>query len=408
MTRLEVIRVLIIFLMICLLGRQGASQDKSPSESPGREPLSRWSRQWIDEVVPYIITTAEKGVFLSLPTEEGRGKFIAAFWNKRDPDPRTEEDEFKLDYYKRIALANTFLGVAGMDGWRTDRGKSSFCSGRRARSSGISARPARSATIISRSPRDLELLGPVGPGPSLQPGIHFRRPDRDRSLYAGKRSRPDGVQKSSLLDPDTLHHYFDYQEYLARAARNPFEDLDKLRGVVTTQVSSERPALEAEETGRKVAEGLSSGTPVGGGEIELSEIILKTGAGGDPASGTEQAVGDASQKPGLLAGMSTPVMERVFRVGDELEATIEIHNMSGNPQTGRTAFQVEYSFYQHDALVASLPASRTEATADRDCRIRTSLRLKNFKPGRYRLRATVRDLISGVSVSRDTAFSVIE
>ncbi len=369
--------------------------------------MSLWSKQWLDEVVPYIITAAEREVFLSLPTEEERGKFIAAFWNKRDPDPRTEENELKLEHYRRIALANKFLDAAGIDGWRTDRGKVCILLGPPDEVQ-RDMNPAGSSSAIFRGPKETwSYWGLSDPG--LPYNMEFTFTDRTGTgHYVLDRGLDLAGQDGTPLDLDSLHHYFDYQEYLARAARNPFEDLPEPRGIVTTEVSSERPALEAEETGRKVAEGLSSGTPVGGGEIELSEIILKTGAGGDPASGTEQAVGDASQKPGLLAGMSTPVMERVFRVGDELEATIEIHNMSGNPQTGRTAFQVEYSFYQHDALVASLPASRTEATADRDCRIRTSLRLKNFKPGRYRLRATVRDLISGVSVSRDTAFSVIE
>ena len=102
--------------------------------------------------------------------------------------------------------------------------------------------------------------------------------------------------------------------------------------------------------------------------------------------------------------MPMPVMEPGFQAGEELEATFEIRHLLLDPQTGRTAFQVEYSFYQDDALVASLPTSRMEATADRDCRVRTSLRLKNFKPGRYRLRATVRDLMSGKTASREAVF----
>jgi len=71
--------------------------------------MSEWSKQWLEEVVPYIITDAEKEFFLNLPNEVERGKFIERFWKKRDPNPQTPENEFKLDYYKRIASATKIL-----------------------------------------------------------------------------------------------------------------------------------------------------------------------------------------------------------------------------------------------------------------------------------------------------------
>lgn len=55
------------------------SLEPSPAEETQREPLSEWSKQWLEEVVPYIITKAEKEVFLSLPNELERGKFIENF-----------------------------------------------------------------------------------------------------------------------------------------------------------------------------------------------------------------------------------------------------------------------------------------------------------------------------------------
>ena len=48
--------------------------------------------------------------------------FIANFWNRRDPNPDTEENEYREEYYERIAYANEHF-TSGTPGWRTDRGR---------------------------------------------------------------------------------------------------------------------------------------------------------------------------------------------------------------------------------------------------------------------------------------------
>src|SRR4030042_7132982 len=119
-----------------------------------REPLSEAAKQWVEEVVPYIITSREKDVFLSLPTESDRGQFIETFWKKRDPNPQTSENEFKLEYYRRIALANKFFGTGGVPGWRTDRGR---------------------FYILLGPPKEIERdLTPSGSAPTMSPGPEER------------------------------------------------------------------------------------------------------------------------------------------------------------------------------------------------------------------------------------------
>ena len=71
--------------------------------------------------VRYIITRAEKKIFMEIPQEE-RAAFREEFWKRRDPDPGTEENEFKEKYYSRIEEANR-LFTAGRPGWLTDRGE---------------------------------------------------------------------------------------------------------------------------------------------------------------------------------------------------------------------------------------------------------------------------------------------
>ncbi len=74
-------------------------------------------QKWLEDVEP-IITKAEEEVFKTLKTEEDRIRFINAFWKVRDPDLQTPQNEFKLDYYKRLNYAKSRLR-----GIKSDRGR---------------------------------------------------------------------------------------------------------------------------------------------------------------------------------------------------------------------------------------------------------------------------------------------
>ena len=81
-------------------------------------------RVWLEEEVVYIITEAEREVFLGVEGFEEREHFIEAFWQRRDPVPATRENEFRIEHYERFDYANRFLGRdAPRPGWQTDRGR---------------------------------------------------------------------------------------------------------------------------------------------------------------------------------------------------------------------------------------------------------------------------------------------
>ncbi len=84
--------------------------------------LSKTYRKWLDEDVRWIITDEEQKAFKMLSNDEERDQFIEAFWQRRDPTPDTEENEFKEEHYRRIAYANEHY-AAGIPGWKTDRGR---------------------------------------------------------------------------------------------------------------------------------------------------------------------------------------------------------------------------------------------------------------------------------------------
>ncbi len=87
-----------------------------------KSEVNRVYKKWLNEDVAYVITDAERRAFNQLTTDEERENFIANFWLRRDPDPDTDENEFKEEYYERIAYANEKF-ASGIPGWKTDRGR---------------------------------------------------------------------------------------------------------------------------------------------------------------------------------------------------------------------------------------------------------------------------------------------
>jgi len=99
-------------------------QSTEPSEKPRTvksEPRDAHKR-WLRDDVPYIITAAERRAFLALKSDEERENFIAIFWGNRDSNPDTEQNEYREEYYERIAYANEHF-ASGIPGWKTDRGR---------------------------------------------------------------------------------------------------------------------------------------------------------------------------------------------------------------------------------------------------------------------------------------------
>ncbi len=78
-------------------------------------------KKWLDEDVRWIITDQEAKTFKSLSNDEERDSFIEQFWQRRNPNPDSNDNEFRDEYYARIAYANEHF-AAGEPGWRTDRG----------------------------------------------------------------------------------------------------------------------------------------------------------------------------------------------------------------------------------------------------------------------------------------------
>jgi GWxTD domain-containing protein len=104
------------------LKRPTDEKQKKKNQKALKQELSKPYKKWLDEDVVYIITDEERAAFKQLSNDEERDNFIEAFWQRRDPTPDTEENEYKEEHYQRIAYANEHF-AAGVPGWKTDRGR---------------------------------------------------------------------------------------------------------------------------------------------------------------------------------------------------------------------------------------------------------------------------------------------
>jgi GWxTD domain-containing protein len=104
------------------LKRQMTDTQRYKAQKALREELKGTYKTWLNEEVPYIITEEERRAFMSLSNDEEREAFIENFWQRRNPNPDSAENEFREEHYRRIAYANEHF-AAGKPGWKTDRGR---------------------------------------------------------------------------------------------------------------------------------------------------------------------------------------------------------------------------------------------------------------------------------------------
>lgn len=115
---------------LCPLGYASLANEKEakPDKQERRRLKARQKemespyKKWLEEEVPYIISDEERAAFRNLSTDEEREQFIETFWERRNPNPGSPENEFKEEYYRRIAYASEHYS-SGVPGWKTDRGR---------------------------------------------------------------------------------------------------------------------------------------------------------------------------------------------------------------------------------------------------------------------------------------------
>jgi GWxTD domain-containing protein len=103
------------------LQRPLSDKERFNQQKELKQELKGSYKKWLDEDVRWIITDQELKSFKSLSNDEEREAFIEQFWQRRNPNPESPENEFREEHYRRIAYANEHF-PAGKPGWKTDRG----------------------------------------------------------------------------------------------------------------------------------------------------------------------------------------------------------------------------------------------------------------------------------------------
>lgn len=115
--------VALVLVSISSLIVPAQEQKQTPEEKPRNiksEP-NKAIRQWIKEH-ELILTQSEREAWKKLQTDDERQKYIEEIWRSRDPDPDTEENEYREQFYERVAYANEHFS-SGKPGRMTDRGR---------------------------------------------------------------------------------------------------------------------------------------------------------------------------------------------------------------------------------------------------------------------------------------------
>lgn len=105
------------------------------------------SRDFYDKT-RLVMTTAEEDIFLHLPDLAERRVFMKEFWERRDPDPATEQNEFREELERRLEYVTKRFREGGK-GINTDRGRIYFYLGP----------PDKSEEYME--PPDSERVGPI-------------------------------------------------------------------------------------------------------------------------------------------------------------------------------------------------------------------------------------------------------
>jgi len=391
-TRLALTLLALTFAVPSGLAQKKSEKGQDPSEKPRnvKPELKKAYKDWLDKDVAYIITDDERKAFKKLETDDERERFIEEFWRRRDPDPDTDENEFREEYYERIAYANEHY-ASGIPGWKTDRGRIYITWGK----------PDEVESHPSGGTYNRE---------SYEGGGSTATYPFEKWFYRYLAGVGSGVE-IEFVDPTGSGEY--------RIARNP-DEKDALLHVPGAGLTlAEEMGLS--DKGDRIAN-------VGG--IGMANYTRES----DSPFNRLQVLADLSRPPAIkyndLAGMvNTPVIEdnplsfdlRVdfFRQSDERVITAftvqtDNHNLVFQDSGGLQQAQLNIfgkithvsgrraGIFEDPVITRATPQELTEAK-DRKSAYQKAVALT---PGRYRVDVIVRDIASGATGVRHMGFEV--
>jgi GWxTD domain-containing protein len=389
-------RLVIALLALTFAAPSGLAQKKGNGQDPSEKPrnvkpeIKKVYKDWLDKDVAYIITDEERKAFKKLETDDERERFIEEFWRRRDPDPDTDENEFREEYYERIAYANEHY-ASGIPGWKTDRGRIYITWGK----------PDEVETHPSGGAYNRE---------SYEGGGSTSTYPFERWFYRYLPGVGSGIE-IEFVDPTGSGEY--------RIARNA-DEKDAMLHVPGAGLTL------AEEMGlSNKGDRITNGGGIGSGQYQREQ---------DSPFTRLQVLTDLSRPPAikfneLASAVNTPVIEdnplafdvRVdfFRQSDEKVITAftiqtDNHNLVFQDSGGLQQAQLNIfgkithvsgrraGVFEDPVITRATPQELTEAK-DRKSAYQKAVALA---PGRYRVDVIVRDIASGATGVRHIGFEV--
>lgn len=163
-------RLLALAALLCfaLAPAVAAKDRKAPKAEDLMNPLlSPQYALWLLGPVSRLASKEEIESYLRLGSDEEAKAFVAAFWQRRDPDPNYEGNSLLERFTERLAEANKKFGEASLPGSRTDRGTIYVLYGA----------PAEERFDIAEHPDDPPVLVWTYPGDAPK-GLDGKRPER--------------------------------------------------------------------------------------------------------------------------------------------------------------------------------------------------------------------------------------
>jgi GWxTD domain-containing protein len=85
-------------------------------------PTYEGASDWPDSAVRHILTDGERREFRNLPDDPSRREWVYRFWKRVDPVPATPENEYQIEFYRRVTYAEAHFSTETMRGSLSDRG----------------------------------------------------------------------------------------------------------------------------------------------------------------------------------------------------------------------------------------------------------------------------------------------
>jgi GWxTD domain-containing protein len=387
----QVIFRISILLALAVLVPTVPAQKNSPSPDPQNktrkvksEPANAF-KQWIDDVDP-ILTPSEREAWKKLQTDEEREQFIAEIWHLRDPDPDTEENEYREAYYERVEYANEHFS-SGVRGVKTDRGRIYLKYGK---PDEVESHPSGGAYTLA----SYEGNGSTSTYPF------------ELWWYRNLPGRSD--VEIEFVDPTGSGEF--------RIARNPFEKIASLN------VPGGAPAFPGVSQSEVVAAGTGWGNPFSprakDGEFEwMDRARLRDEA---PPVNFDRLVREGMPSPVIEDNFITSTVQiSYFKQSDDrviVAFTVQTDNKDlvfrdvGGIQTARlniygritTVAERRVGFFE-DAVATTATPSELVEVVERKSAYQKAVALP---PGRYRVDVIVRDINSGAESRQHLGFAV--